>query len=81
MQTIMGIKAPAMIQRPAREQLQWPVQEARIKVSCQASFILTVIRPFTHEHFLINAQIPSNKRPRGADNGRFVACLLLKFFT
>jgi hypothetical protein len=81
MQTIMGIKAPAMIQRPAREQLQWPVQEVRIKVSCQASFILTVIRPFTHEHFLINAQIPSSKRPRGADNGRFVACLLLKFFT
>jgi hypothetical protein len=28
-QTIMGIKAPMMIPRPAREQLQWPVQEAR----------------------------------------------------
>lgn len=33
MQTIMGIKAPAMIQRPAREQLQWPAQEARIKIT------------------------------------------------
>jgi hypothetical protein len=29
MQTIMGIKAPAMCPRPARDQLQWPVQEAR----------------------------------------------------
>jgi len=34
MQTIMGIKAPMMILRPAREQLQWPVQEARLLVQC-----------------------------------------------
>jgi hypothetical protein len=37
----MGIKAPAMIQRPAREQLQWPAQEARIKV-VRVYFILFV---------------------------------------
>jgi hypothetical protein len=51
MQTIMGIKAPAMIQRPAREQLQWPVLEARIKVRCKASFILIVIRPLLMSTF------------------------------
>jgi hypothetical protein len=36
----MGIKAPTMIPRSAREQLQWPVQEARVQVRCAVLSIL-----------------------------------------
>jgi hypothetical protein len=71
----MGIKAPAMIQRPAREQLQWPAQESRTtKVPAALSSLSFIYITFlsTHVSFLVLLQSASNKRPRGAENGRSV---------
>jgi hypothetical protein len=73
-QTIMGIKAPAMFPRPARDQLQWPAQAARnVRLLLQSSFLCRskCTSAVAVSSCLTTAQGGSNKRPRGTDNGRY----------